>query len=226
LIRTSLPSSYLKKVIIIEFATIVFRIGNKPMDTLKIIRLQGKEIIPYIPNIANLRINIFKDYPYLYEGDLDYEFKYLNTYAQCAESIVILVFDKNNVVGASTAIPLQFETHEVKEPFLQAGMNIHDIFYFGESLLLPKYRGRNIYRQFFQEREQAARSFGCKIAVFAAVEREVNDPRKPIDYIPLDEVWKHFGYTKHPKLYTYFEWREIGEKSLTPKLLVFWLKTL
>jgi hypothetical protein len=49
---------------------------------LKILRLKGQDIIPFIPELAKLRIEIFKSYPYLYDGDLDYEHNYLNTYSK------------------------------------------------------------------------------------------------------------------------------------------------
>lgn len=193
---------------------------------IKIIRLKGQEIIPYIPELAALRISIFKAYPYLYDGNLEYENIYLHTYVKCQESIIVLAFDHDKVVGASSAIPLEYETIEFKKPFLENHINVHDVFYFGESVLQPPYRGQNIYRHFFSQREEAARAYGSKLVAFAAVERASDDARKPTDYVPLDNVWKHFGYAKHPELCTYFKWKEIGEERETFKPLIFWLKTL
>lgn len=193
---------------------------------LKILRLKGPEIIPYITELAKLRINIFKTYPYLYDGDLNYEYNYLNTYVKCLESIIVLVLDHNKVVGASSAIPLVFETMEFQKPFLENNINIQEVFYFGESVLQPEYRGRGIYRHFFSERETAAKEYGSKLMAFAAIERPFDDTKKPKDYFPLNPVWKHFGYDKHPELCADFEWKEIGEKIQTPKPLIFWLKKL
>ena len=109
---------------------------------------------------------------------------------------------------------------------MEQNINLQDVFYLGESVLRPAYRGQNIYRHFFHERESAAKEYGAKIAAFAAVERSLEDPRQPPNYIPLDKVWQHFGYTKHPELFTYFEWQEIDEEKRSPKQLTFWLKTL
>lgn len=198
-------------------------------NNLKILRLKGDDIIPFIPELAKLRIDIFKNYPYLYEGDLEYEYKYLNTYVKCKESIIVFIFDQkkqNKVVGASSAIPLEFETIEFQQPFIDNNINIKDVFYFGESVLLPEYRGQHIYKQFFAEREKAAREYGCKITAFAAIDRPPNDPRKPIDYVSLDEVWEHFGYKKQSHLCAYFEWKEMGESIPTFKPLIFWIKKL
>lgn len=193
---------------------------------LKIVCLNGLEIHPYISELAKLRLHIFHDYPYLYDGDMEYETKYLNKYLQCPDSVMVLALDKEKVVGASTAIPLEFETPEVQKPFLDHGINIHDVFYFGESVLLSTYRGKNIYQHFFQEREKAAKEYGCKIAAFCAVVRRDDDPRRPKDYLPIDIIWQRYGYVKHPELCAYIEWKEIGEDTQSAKPLIFWLKTL
>lgn len=193
---------------------------------LKIISFKGKDSIPYIPDLAKLRIEIFKNYPYLYIGDMEYETDYLQTYVDCPESVIVVVFDEDKVVGASTAIPLEFETDQFKKPFIEHDIKVPEIFYFGESVLLPAYRGQKIYRQFFQERETAARQYGSKIAAFCEIKRAADDSRRPKDYIPLDKVWRHFGYEKHPELCMYYEWKEIGEETMSAKPLIFWLKKL
>jgi len=193
---------------------------------LKILCLKGQDILPYIPELAKLRIEIFKSYPYLYDGDLDYEYTYLNTYVKCKESIIVVVFDRDKVVGASSAIPLEFETIEFQKPFLENNISIKDVFYFGESVLKVAYRGHGIYRHFFTEREAAAKEYGSKIAAFAAIERPLDDPKKPKNHVPLDFVWKHFGYEKHTELCMYFEWKEIGEALKTTHPLIFWQKKL
>lgn len=195
-------------------------------EKLQIFRLKGRAILPFIPDLAKLRIEIFRDYPYLYEGNLTYETNYLNTYVSCAESIMVVVLDQNQLVGASTAIPLKFETNEFKQPFIEHGMQIDDIFYLGESVILPHYRGKNIYRHFFRERELAAKEYGCHVTTFCAVERPDNHPKRPPNYMSLDQVWTYFGYHKHPELRAYLEWQEVGEKNLTQKPLIFWLKNL
>ncbi|KTD19339.1 hypothetical protein [Legionella israelensis] len=64
---------------------------------LQIIRLKGKDILPYISDLATLRIKVFKEYPYLYEGDVHYEQNYLQTYVTCPESIMVLVLDQKQV---------------------------------------------------------------------------------------------------------------------------------
>lgn len=193
---------------------------------LQIKVISGRDIKPYLLTLANLRIQIFYQYPYLYEGDLDYEKKYLQRYIDCSDSILILALNENEVVGASTAIPLRFENPEMQQPFENFHIPIEEIFYLGESVLLPEYRGQGVYKHFFKEREQAAKKQGYLYTTFCAVERSPTDPRRPPTYKPLDEIWKKFGYAKNPELTTQFSWKEIGEVEESLKLMTFWIKKL
>jgi GNAT superfamily N-acetyltransferase len=192
---------------------------------LKTACLHGLELKPFLPEVAQLRINIFKEYPYLYEGNLDYEMGYLKTYSDCAESFMVLVLAENKVVGASTAIPMEYETIDFQQPFLDHNIPLKTIFYLGESLLLPAFRGRGIYRHFFEKREQAAQKYGANICTFAAVVRDLNDPRRPKNYVDLEETWQHFAYQK-TNFCTAFEWQEIGNTAPTKQRMHFWMKNI
>lgn len=196
------------------------------MSELKIKVLFGQSILPYLTDLAYLRIKLFREYPYLYQGSMAYEQDYLQTYADTAESMMVLVLDDAQVVGASTALPLIFETPECQKPFIDKQIDINKVFYFGESLLSPPYRGKNIYRHFFYEREQAARQFGCNMATFCAVIRNERDPRKPSTYKSLEPVWKHFGYQPMIDMVAYFKWQEVHEDMETEKPMGFWSKLL
>lgn len=194
--------------------------------SLYIKTISGKEIASFIPALAKLRITVFREFPYLYDGSLEYEEDYLQTYVQSEESVAVLVFDDDKIVGASTALPMGDETEEFKAPFLN-GYNPEKIFYCGESVLLQKYRGRGIYSRFFDERENHAKRLNrFQWICFCAVVRENNHPLRPDDYQPLDSVWQKFGYQKHPELTTFYSWKDVGEKNESKKKMVFWLKRL
>ena len=88
---------------------------------IRIERWSGTALEQFIPELARLRIEVFRDFPYLYDGDIDYEKKYLQTYIDCPESVIVIAFDGDKVVGASTAIPMKYETGQLKKPFLDQG---------------------------------------------------------------------------------------------------------
>ena len=196
-------------------------------DGVRVERLSGAALQQYVPQLAQLRIEVFRDFPYLYEGDLDYEARYLRTYIDSPDSVIVLVFDGERVVGASTALPMAHETEEFQRPFLDHGYDPSRIFYLGESVLQRGYRGRGLGVRFFEEREAHARALGgFELACFCAVQRPADHPRRPAGYQPLDTFWGRRGYTRHPELVTHYRWRDIGETEETAKPMMFWLKPL
>lgn len=186
----------------------------------------GADILPFIPDAARLRISVFREFPYLYDGSLESEQKYLRTYSDSAGSVFVVARDGERVVGVSTGMPLAQETEEVRRPFREAGIPPEEVFYFGESVLEPAYRGQGIGVQFMQAREAHAHSLsGIKHAAFCAVERAADHPLRPPGFVPLDEFWKHRGFAK-TDLRTEFAWKEISEAAESPKTMTFWMKEL
>lgn len=186
----------------------------------------GSDAAPYFDDVARLRIAVFREFPYLYDGDLAYERKYLATYARSEGSVFVLAFDGEAVVGAATGTPMATETEEVKAPFLTSGRDPQHFFYFGESVLLPAYRGQGIGLAFFEGREQQARKLGLANCTFCAVERPEDHPRRPQDYVPLNGFWQKRGYRHHQELRTTFSWRDLDEDGESPKTLSFWIKSI
>jgi len=197
-----------------------------PSDGITIECHTGSAIQAFIPDAARLRITVFREWPYLYEGDDAYERNYLLTYSSHPDSLFVVAKAGDEVVGISTGIPLRDETEEVKAPFPAAGMDPESVFYFGESVLLPAWRGRGIGVRFFEERERFARSLpGIRHAAFCAVERAPDHPARPADYLPLDRFWTKRGFHK-TTLRTQFTWKETGEAEESSKGLTFWMKSL
>jgi len=184
----------------------------------------GKEVLPWLDALAALRIEVFRAFPYLYEGEMDYERRYLTHYATASQSLFVLALDEGKVVGCSTGIPLSDAEPEFQAPFIAEKIPPESVFYFGESVLLPQYRGLQLGHRFFDEREKFALSIGKTITAFCAVERPDNHPLRPSDYSPLDRFWQQRGYTKQVNMRTYYQWQDIDEKFSTDKPMVFWLK--
>lgn len=188
--------------------------------------LAGVAVERAIADLARLRITVFRDFPYLYDGDIDYERKYLRKFVDLPESTLVIARDGDAIVGASTALPMLNAGEDVIKPFRGAALDPAQYYYFGESVLLPAYRGQGIGVTFFAQREERARALGFRHATFCAVDRPVDHPRWPKDYVPLDAFWTHRGYVKRPDLVATFAWKEIDEAEESPKTLTFWVKTL
>jgi len=188
--------------------------------------LSGDAIGDVLDDVARLRIVVFRDWPYLYDGDMDYERQYLAKFAASKGAVVIGAFDGETMVGASTAAPLGDHFEEFFEPFENAGFIPAEFFYFAESVLLQSWRGKGIGVRFFEEREKAARDQGYAKATFCGVVRPADHPMRPADHVPLDGFWRNRGYEPVPGLVCTFSWRDIGERTETEKQLQFWSKTL
>lgn len=196
-------------------------------DDLSVCRLRGPEIAPHMEALAQLRIRVFREWPYLYDGSVAYEARYLQRYLDSADATLVLVRDGDRVVGASTAIPLAQEMDAIRAPYEAAGRDLDAYFYLGESVLLPSYRGRGLGHRFFDEREAAARELGrFSWTTFCAVDRAADDPRRPVGYRPLHAFWQKRGYQRDPALTAYLAWQEIGESTQSAKPLTFWLRPL
>lgn len=188
--------------------------------------LSGPALHPLLPALAGLRIAVFAEWPYLYEGDEAYERQYLRAYADAPGAAVVVCRDGDRVVGAATCEPMTQGHAPVREAFEAAGLDPAIHCYFGESVLLRDYRGQGAGVRFFTDREAHARRLGLARATFCGVDRAPDDPRRPPGHVPLDAFWRKRGYEPLPGLAVTFSWKEIGASAETPHRLSFWAKSL
>jgi len=194
---------------------------------LTVKRFSGSALADYLDAVAELRIGVFREFPYLYDGTPEYERSYLQTYVASPDSVVVVAFDGNRVVGASTGIPMRAEEASFQKPFLDAGYDPARIFYCAESVLQSDYRGQGLGVRFFEEREAHARELGeFDYYAFCAVVRPEDHPLRPASYKPLDSFWQKRGYQKHAELRAHYTWKDIDQAEQSSKAMEFWLKSL
>jgi GNAT superfamily N-acetyltransferase len=187
--------------------------------------LTGGALDAVLDDLARLRIAVFADYPYLYDGDLAYERRYLEPYRTGHGAIVVGAFEGARLVGAATGMPLLAHSDDFAAAFAGSGIELCDVFYCAESVLLPAFRGRGIGHAFFEAREAHARALGYGAAAFCAVQRGEH-PLKPEGYRPLDAFWRGRGYAPLEGVVAQFGWRDIGEAAESLKPLQFWMRAL
>ena len=73
-------------------------------NTLSLECLSGAALRPHLDEVAALRISVFRDWPYLYDGDVAYEREYLDAYARSANSMVVLARGRLIAEGQAEAI--------------------------------------------------------------------------------------------------------------------------
>ncbi|MCH2164827.1 MAG: GNAT family N-acetyltransferase [Marinovum sp.] len=188
-------------------------------------RLSGSALDAALDGLAKLRIDVFRAWPYLYDGDASYERRYLQSYQENSRAVLIVARNGDDIVGAATGMPLGNHADAV-EMVGDLPAPISDIFYCAESVLLPQYRGQGIGHAFFDQREAEARSQGFQHSLFAGVVRPDDHPLRPSDYRPLHGFWRKRGYALLPGVTATFHWTDVGDFDETPHTLQAWSRAL
>ncbi|WP_372575038.1 GNAT family N-acetyltransferase [Ruegeria jejuensis] len=188
--------------------------------------LSGQRLVDSLEDVARLRIEVFRDWPYLYDGDLSYEHEYLKSYAESDTAILVGAFDGDKLVGGSTGMALLEHADDFSAAFTGTGLDLGTIFYCAESVLLPQYRGQGIGHRFFDLREEHARGLGFSKSAFCGVVRPKDHPARPANYRPLDGFWTKRGYHQLPGVVAQFSWKDLGDEVESPKNLQFWIRDL
>ncbi len=188
--------------------------------------LKGSEVEVALDDVARLRIAVFRDWPYLYDGDLDYERRYLQVYRDSPGTVLVGAFDGPRLIGAATGTPMEDHAGDFAAAFAATGLPLEAIFYCAESVLLPEYRGRGIGHRFFDLREDHARTLGRSHIAFCSVLRPDDHPLKPPGARSNDDFWRKRGYRPMPGVVAEFSWKDIGDDAETRKPLAFWIKTV
>ncbi len=182
--------------------------------------ITGSEIQGHLDPIAKLRIDVFREYPYLYEGTLDAEKDYLAMYARSANSLFILVKDEDKVVGAVTGLPLEELIPEYWDVFRKQQIPTKTIFYLGELVLLKDYRGKGIGERLYAQFETLVKEKGSyqSLTLREILREEQNTS--------LDPFWEKLGFVKHPEWISNDSWTEVGDEQETRHSMIFWSKSL
>lgn len=188
--------------------------------------LTGAALDRALDDVARLRIEVFRAFPYLYDGDLAYERDYLDHYRTSAGAALVGAFDGATLIGAATGTPLADHAGDFAAAFSATGLELETVFYCAESVLLPGYRGQGIGHRFFDLREAHARGLGFAHSAFCAVQRPPDHPLRPAGYAPLDPFWRKRGYAPLPGAVAHFAWKDLDQPGETEKPLQIWMRAL
>jgi GNAT superfamily N-acetyltransferase len=136
---------------------------------IRVERLTGAALAEALPGVARLRIEVFRAFPYLYDGDLAYEEGYLQVYRDSDDAILVGAWDGDRLVGAATGTPMEDHADDFGAALAGCGVPLTQIFYCAESVLLPEYRGQGVGHRFFDAREAHARTLGRTHCAFCGV---------------------------------------------------------
>ena len=195
------------------------------MTDIRTETLRGDAVHAHLDALARLRIAVFRDWPYLYDGDLDYERDYARAYT-APGAVVVGAFDGDRMVGAATASRMEDHAGDLAAAFAGHEWSMPEIYYLAESVLLRGYRGSGLGHAFFDAREAAGRAEGRRYAAFCAVMRPADHPARPEGARTHDAFWRGRGYLPLDGVVAQFAWTDVGDAEATRKPLQFWGKTL
>jgi len=188
--------------------------------------ITGASAADSLNGLASLRLEIFREFPYLYEGLREDELRYLRLYVETPDAFVLTVTDSGKIVGAATGVPLCYEHRELIEPFAGTPYHVEEIYYVGELLYLPAYRKQGSGLRMVQQVEEYVRSRGkFRYLTCATVVRPDDHPSRPVNYVPIERFLNRTGFAPLSGVTTSFTWREtVGVSCSHP--MQFWIKVL
>ncbi|MGE3850135.1 MAG: GNAT family N-acetyltransferase [Planctomycetota bacterium] len=206
---------------------------------MKITELRGASVADDIEHVGRFRLRWFREWPYLYDGTMEYEQHYLQCFADEPRSLLVLVHDDGDgdgggsLMAVSTSLPLLADADilaGVPQLFREAGHDPADFYYYSETLVDPAHRGRGVGQAIYARREAEARRLGFSRVCFASVVRTADDPRRPASYRGNDRFWGLQGFARaEPPLTITFKWPTIQADGRTVEqanTLEFWLRDL
>ena len=194
-----------------------------PHSDIQFRMVRGLKIRPYVPSIARLNVEIFRESPYHMDAELRDELLFLEKYPLSKDSVAILVFDRGTLIGSATGIPLVKETEPFLKPFKEHHLNPSTYYHFGESLLLKKYQGRGITHHFFDLREEHVEKLKTYDHICFC---HIDHPANEIESYHLHDFWRKRGYVKYPDMICELTWKTLEEKTPSPKHLIYWIKSI
>lgn len=199
-------------------------LGSGVRSPVRVERLSGPAVEGALEDLARLRVQVFRAFPYLYDGDPANEAHYMRSYRDNPRAVLIVARDGARIVGAATAMPLG--DHGDATQMTGTLPPADQIFYCAESVLLPEYRGQGIGHAFFDHRETEARMQGFAYTLFCGVIRPADHPLRPQGYRPLDAFWRKRGYAPVPGVTASFDWTDVDQTQQSSHILQAWMRRL
>jgi phytanoyl-CoA hydroxylase len=188
----------------------------------------GDSFKEYIPFIARMRCEAYREYPYLYEGTLAQEEAYLTWLSRLKHTGIAIAFFNNTPIGflSGTSL-LDFDEHfsGAAALFNKEGLDAATYYYFTDVIIEPEHQGNGLSKKLFDLFESHSHLLGYTNACFVTEAHE-RHPLKPTDYRDLSPLWTRFGYKKS-SMYSVISWDTIGVGGLSTQQehqLQYWIK--
>lgn len=189
--------------------------------------LVGSQMEEIVPFWAHIRLTFFNEYPYLYDGTLEASHAYCREVMSYKDAAAIVAYSNNEPIGILTGTSMASYSQHFGEPdaFRAMGIDPNTLYYFGDVIILPEYRGNGLTRCLFQGLESWIVAHGYVSGCFVT-ESHASHPLKPLGYRELDSLWVALGYRK-THINAQYEWNTIqpaGPSRKQEHVMPYWVK--
>lgn len=189
----------------------------------------GDELPKIIHTLGLWRIKYFREFPYLYEGNIDYEQAYLNNYIKGKDSVILCIEVEKEPIAIASGTSLMSEmditTRSMQE--LSNLIPVESTAYLGEIIISEAYRGKGLSKTIISQLENHFKNLNYTHTCFLTVVRN-NHPLEPKNYIKPSVFWIANGYTK-TFVSSSFHWpciQENGKIIECENEMIYWVKSL
>lgn len=195
------------------------------MSKFKLEVVKGKQILRYINDLCGLRMAFYREYPYLHAENKEKEVKYFQTLAASEESSIVFAKEGNRIVGAIIGAPLKDMKEKFRAAYNKKGKPVDSVYYLSDIFVAKDHRGEGIGSELFNKFEEEVRKMKKYNEIdLYRIDRPKADLKKPENYTPTEEFWKHRGFHAETGLKAVFNWTDLGAEVETPHSMLVYLK--
>jgi hypothetical protein len=219
--------SKLLKMIVGLLLSLTFAL--KAETTIQVTR--GADCASHMRTLTALRLSTFKEFPYLYIGDESYENIYSSGFPSNPDTLFAIAYVDDEFAGILTGTPLEAIMENEPEAVYtwnNANADISKYFYYGEVIVVQKFRKSDIATLLARALEKEIPNLGYQNVCFITVDREENHPLRPENYQSIEKFLPRKGYSE-TNMKSYYAWptlQEDGTVEVVLNTVSWWIKSL
>ncbi|HQS84307.1 MAG: hypothetical protein B7Y25_05090 [Alphaproteobacteria bacterium 16-39-46] len=192
---------------------------------------KGPEILSYIETLADMRLEAFFEYPYLYVGKREDELSYVKSYALSPQGLLIVAFKNEKIAGICSGIPLNFENSPLKpwhKKLEKEGLEIEMLYYGGEIIVKPQFQKQKACFLLMTQFIEAVKEMKFSKIIGITCIRAKDHPLCPPKYFGPESIWEKMGGEK-TNIILSSHWstrQENGSLKKQKNNLAVWIKRL
>jgi len=167
--------------------------------TFRIEVFKGIKTTTYLNTLADLRLEAFGEFPYLYVGNKEDELGYTQLYTSAPQGTLVIAFQDEAIAGLYSGLPLDTSSSFIQawyEKLTQEGVELKNYFYAGELIIKPAFRKKGLGAQLMMRLLQEVDAMGFSGIMGVTAIRARDHPLRPQGYFDTDAIWSKYGLEK------------------------------